>query len=438
MAQHHLTLTASALDSLLDGFVASPARLAVCPAGISDLIDHREWLVHAVSSQPVPETGSRPWVHVVCGDSADRLRQAVDALLVGGRTATPCVVLGLGIGPTAGQATAGWASPDGRGPVEALRIAASGMPLVKLTPLREGAPLPRDGQAVAARPGLTLPEEGLWSRTRGALGEAGWRRLRALRVAVLGCGRSGSLAAAALWQTGVARLTLIDPDTLEEHNLGEMDAVTPADLGCAKVEAVTSALRGRPGGADSVLEPVAESALSLSALAGVKRSDVLVCCVDNGAARLAAAFLAALYLRPLLDVGTGIFRVGEVRRMGADVRLVLPGAGCLLCQGGIAGLEGARRELLASPTPAPPGDWRRHRAGSLRSLNGVAVHLGLRLLEDLMDGRLVGSIWLHLEFDGAGVPGLEIRRPGPDQACRLCRFTGHGDAGLPRLSEITA
>jgi hypothetical protein len=320
--------------------------------------------------------------------------------------------------------------------VGALRIAASGLPLVTLTPPREGAPLPGSAQAAAARPGLTPPEEGLWSRTRGALGEVGWRRLRELRVAVLGCGRSGSLAAAALWQAGVARLTLIDPDTLEEHNLGEMDAVTPADLGCAKVVAVTSALRGRPGGADSVLEPVAESVLSLAALAGVKRSDVLVCCVDNATARLAAAFLAALYLRPLLDVGTGIFREGEVRRMGADVRLVLPGAGCLLCQGGIAGLEQAWRELRASPAPAPPDDWRRQRAGSLRSLNSVAVHLGLRLLEDLADGRLVGSTWLHLEYDGAGVPALETRTPAPEWACRLCRFTGHGDAALPRLSDI--
>jgi hypothetical protein len=200
----------------------------------------------------------------------------------------------------------------------------------------------------------TLSDTEVWSRTIGALGQAAWRRLRSLHVGVIGCGRSGSLAATALRQLGVRRFTLIDPDVLEPHNLGEMDGVGPADIGRPKVHAVAETLR-QPD--DCAVLAFADSILSLSALVVAKRADVLFCCVDSPAARLATACLAALYLKPLVDIGTGIFNessgpAAPARRMGADVRLVLPGR-CLLCLGGIADLARARTELLAGPAPLP-------------------------------------------------------------------------------------
>jgi molybdopterin/thiamine biosynthesis adenylyltransferase len=42
---------------------------------------------------------------------------------------------------------------------------------------------------------------------------------------------------------GVRSLTLIDPDAIEAHNLGEMDTVTEEDLGAFKVEALAKRLR---------------------------------------------------------------------------------------------------------------------------------------------------------------------------------------------------
>ena len=86
---------------------------------------------------------------------------------------------------------------------------------------------------------------------------------------------------------------------------------------------------------------------------GVKLSDLIICCADNDSARLAAGLLASLYLRPLLDIGSGIVREGGGLRMGGDIRLVLPGEGrCLWCFGGVAaphealrGLQGNRIQL---------------------------------------------------------------------------------------------
>jgi hypothetical protein len=217
-----------------------------------------------------------------------------------------------------------------------------------------------------------------------------------------------------------------------------MDGVGPPDLGRPKAHAVAETLR--QGGGCAVLA-FADSILSLSALVVAKRADVLFCCVDSPPARLATACLAALYLKPLVDIGTGIFneRTGQAapaRRMGADVRLVLPGR-CLLCLGGIADLARARTELLTGPVPAarPPG-WQQDRAGSLRSLNGIAVYLALRLLEDLASGHLTASTWLHLEVSAAGIPMLEHRELPPNPVCRLCALTARGDAAVGELRSV--
>ena len=65
---------------------------------------------------------------------------------------------------------------------------------------------------------LEKPEENGTSRTRGALGDAAWRKLRGSTVAVVGAGRNGSGLASALGLLGVQRILLIDPDRDEPHN----------------------------------------------------------------------------------------------------------------------------------------------------------------------------------------------------------------------------
>lgn len=132
-----------------------------------------------------------------------------------------------------------------------------------------------------------------WSRTIGALGgEAIWERLIRLRVGMIGCGRTGSLAAATLARLGLHHLTLIDPDRLEPHNLGEMDAATDADVGRPKAQAIADHLHTLflhfPASPSPIVAPISDSV----ALTAAKGCDVLFCCADNDAARLATARLA--------------------------------------------------------------------------------------------------------------------------------------------------
>ena len=69
-------------------------------------------------------------------------------------------------------------------------------------------------------------------------GEAGYRRLRAARVAVVGLGGVGSWAAEALARSGVAGLVLIDLDHVAESNINRQVQATTPTLGQAKGEAL--------------------------------------------------------------------------------------------------------------------------------------------------------------------------------------------------------
>jgi ThiF family len=275
-----------------------------------------------------------------------------------------------------------------------------------------------------------------WSRTIGALGGEGiWERLTRLRIAVIGCGRTGSFVAVTLARLGIPRLTLIDPDLIEPHNLGEMDAVTDADLGRPKAEALADHLRALiPHPLASPL-PVVTALRHPEARVAATACDVLVCCCDNDAARLTTAVLATLYHRILIDIGSGIFfdiptaphQPGH-RTMGADVRLIVPGDGCLLCRGHLTDYAQAVTALVTRGTPPPSQfDWHRQRAGSLRTLNQIAAGLAVQMLQDLVAERLRASTWAQLEISDTG--RLSVQYPpslAAMRGCALCAKAGRG------------
>jgi hypothetical protein len=152
---------------------------------------------------------------------------------------------------------------------------------------------------------------------------------------------------------------------------------------------------------------------------------VLLSCVDNPAARLAATITAALYLKPLLDLGTGILREDSAI-WGADVRLVGPGR-CLLCLGGIADITRGRAERFEG-RPRQPADWRtqRGRQPALTQRSGCLP--GAPVAGEWLIGRRQNSIWMHLEGTDTGSLRVE-ERPGRS-SCGLCEHTGQGDEGL--------
>ncbi len=313
----------------------------------------------------------------------------------------------------------GWVFEQGRSvPLPAWRIAGPEMPRMERPA----------GAAEETDP------EGRWRRTREALGDLVWGRVRRSSVTIFGASRTGSMLAWQLAQLGVRRLVLVDPDVIEPHNLDAMQGVIAADVGRPKVQALGERLlQLRP---DLALTLLAGSGTEDRAAERVRGVDLLATCVDEDAPRLAATLLARRWLKVHLDVGTGVTATGTgERRLAADVRLLLPGQGCLACVGGLAGDTRAWRTLLGSrrwPGSVPRSEAS-DRAGSLVTLNGLAVATAVQFWLDLLAGHLRTSRWSRLRWQPGS--GLELQSAAVTARpeCPFCRSLPVGaESSIPQ------
>ncbi len=78
---------------------------------------------------------------------------------------------------------------------------------------------------------------------RRLYGDAGYGRIRAARIAIVGLGGVGSWCAEALARSGVASLTLIDLDQVAESNINRQVQAVGATIGQAKVQALRDRIR---------------------------------------------------------------------------------------------------------------------------------------------------------------------------------------------------
>ncbi|HWI41688.1 MAG TPA: ThiF family adenylyltransferase, partial [Verrucomicrobiae bacterium] len=82
-----------------------------------------------------------------------------------------------------------------------------------------------------------------YQRNRQVISTANQLTLFRSHVAVIGCGGLGGHIIEQLARLGVGHLTVIDPDTFEEHNLNRQILSSPLTLGLAKVEAAAARVR---------------------------------------------------------------------------------------------------------------------------------------------------------------------------------------------------
>lgn len=278
---------------------------------------------------------------------------------------------------------------------------------------------------------------GLYSRTIGALSAEVFKRYQDTQYAIPGCGRNGSHVADVLARHGVRRITLIDEDRIEPHNIAEMALVSESDIGRLKVSAVAGELRRRHS---TTITEVSHSISHLFSLLDVRDCDVIICTVDHDGARLAAQIIATIFGKILIDIGTGIHGSGDLREMGADVRLLIPGEACLLCLGGLRNEAEARRMLTSADEERgihASRDWQAERTGSLLSLNLLAVSTALRAWEDFLAERIEHSTWVRLFFDPRGhLETLYPAIPSHFAPCPLCALAFAGNSGLSHVWEF--
>ncbi len=386
-----------------------PIRWRPVEFGIQMLVDQMEIVPGIANGSSRPPNES----FLVLFVAADRLNYSAQDLLgqITPRDQQQAVGFVVQTGPPAGW-DAAWSGPDHQSrPLDVVRISGPAPLLLSRHPTRQSH---------------SAEDRDRWSRHSGALGNAAFESIRRAEVTLVGAGRNGALCAQSLAALGIPHLRFIDGDRLKSHNIVGTIGLDDADLGISKVQAVArSVLRLRPEIALACRE---NSILNAEAVAGLRleSADLLVSCVDDDAARLATWLLAHETLVPHLDIATAVLTNRGEQSMLADVRLFIPGLqhGCPVCVGGVEDLK-ETLYLLNAPARTlrrgQPLDWAATRAGSMVSLNLLAVGAGLQLWIDYLAGRIQTSAWQRLRWVAG--EGLQSSFAGvaTNGNCPFCR-----------------
>ena len=113
------------------------------------------------------------------------------------------------------------------------------------------------------------------------IGEEGQRRIRAARVAIVGCGALGSFQAEALARAGVGRLRLIDRDFVEWSNLQRQFLFDEADAAEALPKAVAAARRLAKVNSEVAIEPMVADLTPSNAAELLEGIDLILDGTDN-------------------------------------------------------------------------------------------------------------------------------------------------------------
>jgi hypothetical protein len=181
------------------------------------------------------------------------------------------------------------------------------------------------------------PNEGAVSefglRNAQTFGEATYRLLRSLSVAVVGCSGTGSVVVELLARLMVGRLILIDHDLVEAKNLNRILGATAADVGRPKVEVLRDHVQ-RMGLATHVeAHPV--DLFDSRALMAAVGADVAFGCMDSVDGRHILNRAATFYLLPYFDLGVRLEANGKggIDQVCGSVHYVQPGRSSLFTRG---------------------------------------------------------------------------------------------------------
>jgi molybdopterin/thiamine biosynthesis adenylyltransferase len=184
-----------------------------------------------------------------------------------------------------------------------------------------------------------------------AFGKALNHELSKLRIAVVGCGGTGSATATLLARLGVGKILLIDEDYVDETNLNRMHCASISDAKAkrSKVHVLESAIKNMGLGTGvKAINKWVESGKNIDSL---KSCDIVFGCTDDHQGRLLLNRLAYFYLLPVIDMGL-IIKVSEaeppeISVLDGRVTALFPRNVCLICRNvinpEIARAEGLRR-----------------------------------------------------------------------------------------------
>jgi molybdopterin-synthase adenylyltransferase len=261
-----------------------------------------------------------------------------------------------------------------------------------------------------------------------ALGPEGQRRLRDLRIGLVGLGGTGSQVAQQLAHLGCRNVVLVDGDRIERSNLPRLAGASRRDP-AIRTRKTTNARRFFRRLAPPRSVRTFGALQTVDALRALSATDLIIGCVDNDGARLVLSELAAAYLIPYLDIGVGIegseFRTSAI---GGRIAFHLPGEPCLACADEIDFAEAAEdlepQALRALRIERGYATDRRIEA-ALMPLNTTVV--GLAMIEFLAFTTGIRAVVPFMRYDALTnrIVSQHVER---NAECAVCiPSTGMGD-----------
>jgi hypothetical protein len=172
-------------------------------------------------------------------------------------------------------------------------------------------------------------------RTVSAWGADAQADLVRRRVLVVGAGSVGLDVVLRLAASGLVHITIMDFDTVEEHNLDRLVGATPRDVALRRTKAHV-ARREALRNATAAHPQIRISDRSICEPAGVLEAldhDIIFCCVDRPWPRAVLNGLAYSDLVPVVDGGIAIdtHNDGTMRNATWRSHILRPGRPCLVC-----------------------------------------------------------------------------------------------------------
>ena len=115
----------------------------------------------------------------------------------------------------------------------------------------------------------------------GGIGEEGQRKLTSARVAVVGCGATGSALAGLLARAGVGTLRIIDRDYVEPSNLQRQSLFDEADAADSLPKAIAAARKIAAFNSHVLVEPKVEDVVPSNVTALLQGIDLILDGTDN-------------------------------------------------------------------------------------------------------------------------------------------------------------
>lgn len=270
-------------------------------------------------------------------------------------------------------------------------------------------------------------EEEAFERQVRAFGSDGQARLRAIRVAVVGAGGTGSVVLQQLTYLGVRKVLVVDPDVIESTNLNRVVGASPSDTARAKVDVAEAMMRRiRP---DVEVEAVRADVRDVNIARRLLDYDFFFACTDSQGSRAVMTQLAYQFLLPGIDLGVAIQvrPAGGVSHISGRVQMLAPGLACLLCAE-VLDPEVVRRDLLTDDARAadPYILGAMVPQPAVISINSAAASLAVTMFLSAVTGIPVAARAQRLRLESGVVSNIATR---PDPACPWCARDGARSRG---------